>query len=142
MAADLDPLIRYRRHGLEEKQRMLAQLYRQAETLLQRKRGLQDQMAQEIQATREMGDHETSIALGHYLESVRVKIKAVEADMVRLDRQIARAQEEMRAAFAEMKKIEITQRNREAREEKAQQKKETNEFDDIGIEGHRRRSEE
>ena len=50
----------------------------------------------------------------------------------------ALAQEDMRAAFAEMKKIEIVDRNRQEREDAELKAKETRELDDIAIDQYRR----
>jgi hypothetical protein len=47
----------------------------------------------------------------------------------------------MRAAFAEMKKIEIVQRTRQEKEEAELNRKEAQELDEIGIEVFRRRGE-
>ena len=48
----------------------------------------------------------------------------------------------MRRAFAELKKIEITQERREDEEEKAINKKESAELDEIAIEGFRRKQDD
>ena len=47
-----------------------------------------------------------------------------------------------RAAFAELKKVQITQRNREAEERAEEQAKEDRELDEIALEGYRRNLEE
>ena len=92
--ADLDPLIRYRKYGVDEKQRLLAQLYREAEELAQKKQQLEDQMAKETQLAEEMGQAETLAYLGRYLEGARVKLRALEAAIAKMDVRIALAQED------------------------------------------------
>ena len=57
-------------------------------------------------------------------------------------RRIEVARDDMRRAFAELKKIEITQERREDEEEKAINKKESAELDEIAIEGFRRKQDE
>ena len=52
------------------------------------------------------------------------------------------AQEDMRNAFAEMKKIEMTQENREAQKKSEENRKEVQELDEIALDGYRRRLEE
>lgn len=59
-----------------------------------------------------------------------------------MENRIAAAQEDMRNAFAEMKKVEITQRGRKEREQSEEQQKEDNELDEIAIENYRRRTED
>ena len=58
--------------------------------------------------------------------------------LVKMDTRIAAAQEDMRAAFAEMKKVEITQRVRDEKDAAAQKRKEESELDEIALEGYRR----
>ena len=47
--ANLNPLIRVRKHTVEQKQKALADLYRQAEELISQKKKLLDQLAVERQ---------------------------------------------------------------------------------------------
>ena len=140
--ADLDPLIRYRKHGVDEKQRVLAELYRQSEELAQNRKAIEDEIAAETALAEGMATAESSAYLGRYLEGARKKIAAIDANIRKLETKIAIAQEDMRNAFAEMKKIEITQRNREEREQAEADRKEAQELDEIAIEGYRRRLEE
>lgn len=137
--ADLDPLIRYRKHGVDEKRRFLSQLYREMEQIELQKRTIQRQIDKEIALAAEMGTPEAQGYLGLYLEGARRKIKALETSRVKMETRIVAAQEDVRAAFAEMKKVEIIQRTREEKEEAAAQRKEDQTYDDIAIEGYRRR---
>jgi flagellar export protein FliJ len=139
--ANLKPLIRFRKHTVDEKQRALARLYKEAEQLQKQKEVIERQMERESELAKEMG-HEAQAYLGRFLEGARRKIKAVEVSIGKMDARIAAAQEDIRAAYNEMKKIEITQRTRQEREEKARKHKEGAELDDIGIDGFRRKSEE
>lgn len=140
--ADLEPLIKFRKHTVDEKRRFLAQLYREAEMMERQKQVVEDQMAREIETAREMQMAEAQAYLGKYLEGARRKVKAMETSLKKMDVRIAAAQEDMRAAFAEMKKIEITQRNRNEREAAALRKKEDQELDEIGINLFRRREDQ
>lgn len=140
--ADLDPLIRYRKHGLDEKRRAIAELYRQQEKLEQQKKTVQDQMENEKKLAEDMATLEASAFLGRYLEGARKKISALDLSIKKMETRIAIAQEDMRNAFSEMKKVEITQRNRKRKEKKARDKKESKELDEIGIEIFRRQNDE
>ena len=132
--ADLKPLIRFRKHLVDEKQKMLSQLYRDAEKIEQSKQAIVDQMDKESTLAAEMGSTEAHAYLGRYLEGARKKIKALELSLKKMEVRIAAAQEDIRGAFAEMKKVEIIQTRREDDEEKAEQKKENNTLDEMGIE--------
>lgn len=140
--ADLDPLIRFRKHGIDEKRRVLAELYRQTEQLQQQKKVIEDQMAHEKSLAEEMATLEASAYLGRYLEGARRKIRAIELSIKKMETRIAVAQEDVRNAFAEMKKVEITQRNRKSREKAERERKDSKELDEIAIEIFRRKQDE
>lgn len=140
--ADLDPLIRLRKHAVEEKQRVVAQLYREVENLERQKKIVQDQMAHEKKLAEEMQRPEAITYYGRYAEGARKKIAAFQAAIKKIENRIEAAQEEMRTAFADMKKIQITQSNREKREEKARQKKEDEQLDEIALDQYRRKVQE
>lgn len=140
--ADLDPLIRFRKHGIDEKRRVLAELYRQTEQLQQQKKVIEEQMAHEKSLAEEMATLEASAYLGRYLEGARRKIRAIELSIKKMETRIAVAQEDVRNAFAEMKKVEITQRNRKSREKAERERKDSKELDEIAIEIFRRKQDE
>ena len=140
--ADLDPLIRYRKHGVDEKRRVLGQLYREQEMLQRQKETIQKQMQIEQDLANEMGSTDAIAYLGRYLEGARKKIKAIDAAVKKLETRIIAAREDVRTAFSEMKKVEIVQRNREKEEEAEAKRKEDIEYADIAIEGYRRKLEE
>jgi flagellar export protein FliJ len=139
--ADLKPLIRFRKHTVDEKQRALARLYKEAEQLQKQKEIIAQQMARESELAAEMG-HEAQAYLGRFLEGARRKIRALDISLGKMDARIAAAQEDIRAAYNEMKKVEITQRTREEREQAARDKKESDTLDEVGIDGFRRGREE
>ncbi len=138
--ADLQALIRLRKHAVDEKQRAVAQLYREAETLEKQKKVVEDQMAHEKRLAEEMNRPEAIAFYTRYAEGARKKIAALQTSIKKMEGRIEAAQEDMRVAFAEMKKIQITQTRREKREAKAQQKKEDAQMDDIAIEQYRRQT--
>ncbi len=137
--ADLDPLIRLRKHAVEEKQRVVAQLYREVENLERQKKAVQDQMAHEKKLAEEMQRPEAITYYGRYAEGARKKIAAFQAAIKKIENRIEAAQEEMRTAFADMKKIQITQSNREKREKKEHQKKEDAQLDEVALDQYRRK---
>lgn len=139
--ADLNPLIRVRKHAVEQKQKFLAELYRQAEELANQKATLERQMREEQERVRDMGVEMLSY-FGTYAEAVKERIKDIEDAISKLEVRIEAAREDMRSAFAELKKIEITQERREDEEEAAIEKKSAAELDEIAIEGYRRKQEE
>lgn len=139
--ADLNPLIRVRKHTVEQKQKALAELYRQAEELLSQKKSLLDQLVIERQKVDEMGVAALGY-FGRYSEVVKGRCEEIDDSMKMLETRIEVAREDMRIAFAELKKIEITQERRDEVEEAEREKKAGQLLDEIAIDGFRRREEE
>ncbi len=139
--ADLNPLIRVRKHVVEQKQKFLSELYKHAEELDQQKVTLLAQLAEEQEKTAEMGV-EFQAYFAPYAESVKHRVADIDHARGQLEVRIEIGREDIRKAFAELKKIEITQERREGEEQAEIDKKESDELDEIGIEVYRRRQAE
>lgn len=139
--ADLDPLIRIRRHIVEQKQKFLSELYRQAEELEGQKTSLLEQLAGERSKIQDMGVEMLSY-LGPYTQAVNDRVEDIDESMQKLNTRIEAAREDMRQAFEDLKKVEITQESREAAAEAELAKKESDELDEIGLEVFRRQQAE
>lgn len=137
--ANLDPLIRLRRYTVDEKQKFLTALYREAENLISKRQALIDQLDHERELARGDTAPDAIINFGLYADNVRKKISKFNENIQKMENRIEGAQEDMRAAFAELKKVEIIKREREDREQKKQDDKEAQALDDIAIEGFRRK---
>jgi flagellar FliJ protein len=138
--ADLNPLIRVRKHTVEQKQKFLAELYRQADELQNQKASLLRQMQEERQALDAINSIDMITAFSNFAEAVKNRIEDIDEAMAKLEVRIEVAREDMREAFAEFKKIEITQERREAEEIKALEKRQSELLDEIAIEGFRRKA--
>ena len=139
--ADLESLIKYRKHAVDEKQRILAAIYREAEELERKQTAIKQQMIDERRITDELGTPDAASAYNLYAEGARQKIALLQEKLDKMQIRIQAAQEAMREAFAEMKKIEITDKNRKDRSKKATQKKEDRELDDVALDIYRRQKE-
>lgn len=139
--AKLDSLIRVRRYGVEEKQKALAELYRQVERFEIRR----TQFEQELMVEREALVRETSPEMlayfGRYSQIVKRDLGRIDVELKKLDARIGLMQDDIRSAFADLKRIEIVHNRRVAAERKEQDDKESNELDAIGIERFHRASE-
>ncbi|GJL84335.1 MAG: hypothetical protein DHS20C02_01100 [Micavibrio sp.] len=140
--ADLNPLIRVRKHVVEQKQKFLAELYRQAEELENQKKTLLDQLTEEREKSAEMDSAEMMGYFGRYADAVKDRVKDIDDAVAKLETRIDIARDDMRNAFAELKKIEITQDRREEEEQAEIDKKESDELDEIALEGYRRKVDE
>ena len=139
---NLDPLIRYRKHSVDEKRRFLAKLYNEVKTLQDAKEEATLNLEKENKIAKELGTADALSDLGRFTEATREGIKFIDSAIEKLEARIEIAQEEMREAFAELKKIEITQRNRKEQEKAEETRKENSELDEVAIENYRRLSEE
>lgn len=143
--ADLDPLIRVRRHAVEQKQKFLAELYRQAEELSGQKAKLQEQYEEEQKL---MNDLNAQLGMGvmnyfgAYSDAVHDRVEEIEGQMVKLNNRIEMARDDIRQAFEALKKIEITAEERKKEEQAEIDKKEDAELGEIAIEGFRRKGED
>jgi len=138
MAADLNPLIRVQKHALEQKQKFLAELYRQAEEYENQKTNMLETLEKERASLSDMGVEMLSY-FGPYEASVDARVKEIDEALLTLNTRIDMAREDMRAAFAEVKKIEMTQEERDAEEQRGIDKKQSSELDEIGLEVFRRK---
>lgn len=137
--ADLDALIRVRRHTVEEKQKFLSALYREAELLEAKKREMEQRMESEKIIAQQDGSPESAANFMRYADNVRKKIAQLVENLKKMEGRIVAAQEDVRAAFAEKKKIEIIAERRAAEERAEIAAKEADTLDDIAIEGFRRK---
>ncbi len=135
--ADLTGLIRVRKHDLEQKQKAVADLYRQAEYLANQKTELLETLDQEQEKLKDFGVEMLSY-FGPYSEAVHERVEDIDAETTQLETRIEIAREDMRLSFAELKKIEITHERRLDEEQEKVDKRESTTLDEIAIDGYLR----
>ena len=136
--ADLYALIRLQKHRVEEKQKAVADLYRQAEMIEERKQELLDRVASEREVLEKNNLTEGMDYFLKFSELVKNDVGRLDGQLTKLEKRIEFAQEEVRQIFVELKRIEIVQRNREQREADKRKKREEQELNEVAIEGFRR----
>jgi len=139
--AELDSLIRVRKHTVEQKQKALAALYKKEQDLKDKRDELEAQHVIEAEKARNM-DADYMGYFGAYSKRLHAEIESIDRARSKLENLIRLAQEDIREAFADLKKIEIIDERRKAEEKAALDKKESDELDQIAIEGYRRQGEE
>jgi hypothetical protein len=138
--ADLNPLIRLNKFQLEEKQRFLARLYADMEALEIEKKAILDSVESEKQAVDSMVDDVSMmVAFLNYFQKSKQAIEERNKQISSLEIKIGRAIEEMRLAFGELKKIEITRDRRLQEIAQENKKREDALFSEIALEIYRRR---
>lgn len=136
--ANLDPLIRLNKFQLEEKQRVLSKLYDDVNTLEIQKSAIMDGVESEKDAIDNMQDITMMQAFMGYVQRTKVEINLINDQISSLEIKITRAVDEMREAFGELKKIEITRDRRLADIAKENVKREDALFSEIALEIYRR----
>lgn len=140
--ANLKSLIKLRRHNVDEKQKVLAELYRQVEIIERNKQILIDRLREEREVLDQNGTLEMYAYFGRFSLNIHRSLERMNEEKQKLEVRIQIAQDDVREAFANMKRIEIVQTEREKTEKKELADKESRELDEIGIEGFRRNKED
>ena len=140
--ANLKSLIKLRRHNVDEKQKVLAELYRQIETIENSKSTLIERLRTERAVLEEHGTLEMYAYFGRFSQNIQRMIERLNLEKQKLEVRVQIAQDDVREAFANVKRIEIVQQEREKAEKKEQTDKDTREMDEIGLDGFRRKEEE
>ncbi len=140
--ANLLSLIKLRKHNVDEKQKVLAQLYREVETIERSKNTLIERLRNERSVLDKHGTIEMYAYFGRFSQNIHRMIERLNLERQKLETRISIAQDDVREAFANMKRIQIVQREREKAERKKADAKEVREFDEIGIDAFRRNEEE
>ncbi len=136
--ADLTGLIRLRRHELDEKRRELGELNAKVEALHQRRRDILAKLEKEKNLA--AVDINAAQGFGQYLNGALNTCRDLDAEIERVMVDVDKATDVVREAFMEVKKLELTQENREKEAEDLMAKLETAELDEAGLNAHRRRA--
>jgi len=139
--ADLSSLIRLHQYDLDEKQRVLAELYGQQKVLEDQKQALQDKVLAEQKIIEEQGGA-VHYTLAGFIQSVKQQTLKIEYQIQMIDQDVVVAKEALMDVFAELKKYEMTQAERDRIEFKQQKARETMELDEIALDVFRRKTDE
>tara|TARA_B100001179_G_C18575454_1_gene397307 strand:+ start:1056 stop:1487 length:432 start_codon:yes stop_codon:yes gene_type:complete len=132
--ARLDSLIRVKKHRVDEKQKALGRLYREMEELQAEKQTVLDTQEKERLIAEEMvSDVSVQQSYAAFKERVKARLNGIKQKEARLETRILVAQDDMKDAFADLKKVEIVDENRKEKEKKERLKKENESLDEIGI---------
>ncbi len=139
--ADLESLIRVKRHAVEEKQKIVAEILRQIEVVEYQKSELLERLKKEREALDHNDMVETRAYYGRFEGVIRGNVDTLDGELRKLETRLNIAQEEVRTAFTDMKRIEIVNERRQEEEKQTLKNKDSQEMDEIGIEGFRRKEE-
>ena len=136
--ADLKGLIRLRRHELDERRRALGELNAKVEALNQRRQDVLRKLEKEKNLA--AVDINAAQGFGQYLNGALNTCRALDDEIERIMVDVEKATDIVREAFMEVKKLELTQENRDKEAEELMAKLETAELDEAGLNAHRRRA--
>jgi hypothetical protein len=134
----IDNLIRLHKWQLDEKRRDLVSLEKLREGMQLDLVKLAADLAREAELSG--NGNEAGIAFAGWMATALARREKLNASIAEADQRIAAAQEEVNAAFQELKRYEIVadMRNRRAREALA--RRQTAAMDEAGLEAHRRKA--
>ncbi len=137
MGKDLKTLIRLRRFEVDEVRRHLADLNTRQDALAAEARALEAELVREETFARNnpaMGQ-----TLGAYVTRFLHRRQQLAERRQQLDALVAQAQDVLAEGFKELKTLELTQENRDKREQERLDRREQSVLDEIGLTLHRRR---
>ena len=140
--ADLAGIIRLRRFQLDEKRQALAGWQRFAEGIRDDRARLEQSIESEKQTALNTDDTNMVFAFGGFVQGALERRKRLDESLTKIEGQIETAIEDVRNAFADLKRFEQTQAQRQSREAARRARVETAQLDEIGLDGYRRRSSE
>lgn len=137
MAKDLHNLIRLNEWEVDEKRRKLGELLRLMANLEAQAKALEEELAREQQKASE-SPTEGGALYGAYAESVIERRERIKESIDKMEDAITEAREDLRVSYLELKKFEVAQENRDRKAAKEAARRETIEYNEIGLETYRR----
>jgi flagellar export protein FliJ len=138
--AKLDGLIKLHKFEVDEKRRVLAELFLELEKLQTRLQKNHDQFESEKNHAKENPD------LHHYIPSYMARYqrdkKIIAEAMISCEEKIEEAKDDLLLSFSELKKFEMTEQERKRLAELARKVKEAKMFDDVALDIFRRQQDE
>lgn len=131
--ADLDNLIKVRKHQVDEKRKVLANLFKEADRIENIIKQIKLGLERERKLAEEMKDPQVNFDFMNYAALTKDRIDLMTLALEKTQARVVFGQEDVRNAFADLKKIEITNRERLKKERKERDKKESDELDEIAI---------
>jgi len=138
--AGLAGIIRLRRFQLDEKRQALAGWHRFADELRADRARLEQSIADEQKAARDSVDPSSALSFGAFVRAALDRRKRIDDSLAKVEAEIEAATEEVRDAYADLKRFEQTEAQRRTREGMRRARAETAQLDEIGLEGYRRRT--
>ena len=133
----LEQMLRLQKWTLDEKRRQATDLEALIDRLGSDIRRLDDEVASEVEATR--NDLELQRVLPDYKKMMAERRERIEKSVADLTAELDKLRDQIMESFAELKKTEQTIANRAQRQRVAQRRREQTRADEVGLQLHRRK---
>ena len=134
----LGGLTRLHRWQLDEKRRTLAGIEQFRDDLQRQLQRLDAEIAAEQHAA--SGNLDAAFTFGNYAQTAIERRATIARSLADVEAQITAMRDQVAEAFQELKKYEILQENRGRRAQAEQNRRQTAEQDEMGLQGFRRRA--
>ena len=138
MAGNLNRLIRLHEWRVDEKRRALGDLLGLVADLEQQARCLEEDLKTEQGVARASPD-EAGHLYGNYAHAVILRRERIAQSIAETERKIAAAREALNDAYRNLKKYELAQGARDAREARERERAEQMVLDELGVQAYRQR---
>lgn len=137
MGKTLDNLIQLHKYRVDEKRRVLGQLYGELNDLEQKLKDLYAQIANEQQISQSMPE-QAMFSYGRFHQRAMLIRDEIVQAIAQKEQEVEAARDEVNAAFQELKVYEEAEKNRKQREADERQRKENIEMDEIAMNLYRK----
>ena len=136
MAEHLATFVRLHEWRVDQKRRKLGELLRLLDDLESRRVRLEQEVKDEQRVAAGAPDV-AGYLYGTYAQAVIDRRHRIAESIAKATEEVEAAREELREAYRELKKFEITQASRNRREAAEQERKDQADLDEVGLQGHR-----
>ncbi len=137
MGKTLANLIRLHKYRVDEKRRILGQLYGELHDLEQKLQDLENQLIEEQQIAKSAPD-QALFSYGRFHQRAMGIREQLQQVIAAKEQEVEIARDDVNEAFRELKVYEEAEKNRIKREEEERTRKENIEMDEIAMNLHRR----
>ena len=138
MANDLHTLIRFNEWSVDQRRRELGEVLGTLSDLESSLHRLGEELVREQRAVL-ASPEEAGFFYGNYANAVINRRTHINTGIASMEQQVAEAREKLDEAYRELKKYEVAQETRDFREAREEARQEQIEFDEMGLQAHRRK---
>ncbi|MCH7936890.1 MAG: flagellar FliJ family protein [Proteobacteria bacterium] len=136
MANDLHTLIRLNEWTVDQRRRELGEVLASLASLEAGLKRLREELIKEQSVVRSSPE-EAGFFYGNYAAAVIIRREDLNQGILRMEEQVAEAREKLNEAYRDLKKYEIAQESRDAREARELARREQEILNELGLQAYR-----